>query len=121
MSLETAKPTGRAVGFASKTISQRPPNCITKVGLMETKTFDFDKLVVPLRGNDDIPLNPGDKVLRERVNAHGSRFCQKAVVVRVTPKRVTIDERYKGRTTGTVVTKRVSVERWYLHRHNWAD
>lgn len=85
------------------------------------KTFDFDKLVVPLRGNDDIPLNPGDKVLRERVNARGSRFCQKAVVVKVTPKRVTIDERYVGRQTGTVATKRVSVERWYLHRHNWAD
>jgi hypothetical protein len=80
--------------------------------------LDFDRIMVRLSDWPDLPLSPGDKVVRERVVSRG-RFHQKAVVVRETSKRVTIDEVWTNKKTGEKTTKRASVERFYLYRHNW--
>lgn len=85
-----------------------------------TTQFDFDKDLVSCQ-SVHITLSPGDKVLRVRHGSHGSRFFEKAVVKKVTPKRVTVDIRLKGHVTGDVQWKPVSVDRWYLVRHNWKE
>jgi len=79
--------------------------------------LDFDRIMVRLSDWPDLTLSPGDKVVRERTVNRG-RFHQKAVVVKETPTRVTIDEIWKDKRTGQTTTKRTSVERWYLYRHN---
>ena len=80
--------------------------------------LDFDRIMVRLSDWPDLTLSPGDKVVRERTVNRG-RFHQKAVVVKETPKRVTIDEVWTNKKTGEKTTKRASVERFYLYRHNW--
>ena len=82
--------------------------------------FDFDRDSVSCQSSH-ITLAPGDKVLRVRFGGRGSRFFEKAIVKKVTTKRVTVDIRLKGRETGNVLWKPVSVERWYLYRYNWKD
>jgi len=86
----------------------------------QSAQFDFDHDSVSCQSSH-ITLAPVDKVLRVRFGAHGSRFFEKAVVKKVTPKRVIVDIRLKGRETGNVLCKPVSVDRWYLYRHNWKD
>lgn len=80
--------------------------------------LDFNLVTVRLSDVPDLVLSPGDKVVRERTVNRG-RFYQKAVVVRETSKRVTIDEVWTNKRTGEKTTKRASVERFYLYRHNW--
>lgn len=80
--------------------------------------LDFNHITVRLSDVPDLTLAPGDKVVRERTVGRG-RFYQKAVVVRESAKRVTIDEVWTNKRTGEKTTKRASVERFYLYRHNW--
>jgi len=82
--------------------------------------FDFDHDSVSCQSSH-VTLAPGDKVLRVRFGARGSRFFEKAIVKKVTPKRVTIDIRLIGRTTGSVQWRPASVDRGYLYRYKWRD
>lgn len=83
-------------------------------------TFNFDQDGVSC-SSAHITLSPGDKVTRVRYGRHGARFFEKGIVKKVNPKKITVDIRLKGRTTGEVRWQSVSVDRQYLYRFNWQD